>query len=397
MGVAGFFDNRKQDVLAAIVARTQFGEICITWPDGSVHTYMGGAPGPSCDVKFHSMNAVSRVLRDGKMGFCEAIIDGEVTSTDLPKLVEFAVLHDSYLEVALKANPMRRLGLKLFHLLRRNNKAGSVRNISYHYDLGNDFYGAWLDRTMTYSSAVFKNDDDDLSKAQINKYQCLAELADIKPDDHVLEIGCGWGGFAKYVTSTIGAKVTGITISKEQHAFAQRSIHEAGLADRADVRLVDYRELDGKFDKIVSIEMFEAVGQAYWETYFSAVSSLLERGGRAAIQSITIDDAAFDAYRRDPDFIQRYIFPGGMLPSLPVLQSPLQSAGLELVEEHGYGLHYARTLAQWRERFNEVWPELATGKFDARFKRMWELYLAYCEGGFRGGIIDVKQMLLMHR
>jgi cyclopropane-fatty-acyl-phospholipid synthase len=250
---------------------------------------------------------------------------------------------------------------------------------------------------MTYSSAVFKNDDDDLSMAQINKYQCLAELADIKPDDHVLEIGCGWGGFAKYVTSTIGAKVTGITISKEQHAFAQRSIHEAGLADRADVRLVDYRELDGKFDKIVSIEMFEAVGQAYWETYFSAVSSLLKRGGRAAIQSITIDDAAFGAYRRDPDFIQRYIFPGGMLPSLPVLQSPLQSAGLELVEEHGYGLHYARTLAQWRERFNEAWPELATGKFDARFKRMWELYLAYCEGGFRGGIIDVKQMLLMHR
>ena len=397
MGVAGFFDNRKQDVLAAIVARTQCGEICITWPDGSLQTYMGGAPGPCCDVKFHSMNAVSRVLRDGKMGFCEAIIDGEVTSTDLPKLVEFAVLHDSYLEVALKANPMRRLGLKLFHLLRRNNKAGSVRNISYHYDLGNDFYGAWLDRTMTYSSAVFKNDDDDLSKAQINKYQCLAELADIKPDDHVLEIGCGWGGFAKYVTSTIGAKVTGITISREQHAFAQRSIHEAGLADRADVRLVDYRELDGKFDKIVSIEMFEAVGQAYWETYFSAVSSLLKRGGRAAIQSITIDDAAFDAYRRDPDFIQRYIFPGGMLPSLPVLQSPLQSAGLELVEEHGYGLHYARTLAQWRERFNEAWPKLGTGKFDARFKRMWELYLAYCEGGFRGGIIDVKQMLLMHR
>jgi cyclopropane-fatty-acyl-phospholipid synthase len=397
VGVAGFFDKRKQDVLAAIVARTKCGEICITWPDGSVQTHMGGAPGPSCDVKFHSMNAVSRVLRDGKMGFCEAIIDGEVTSTDLPKLVEFAVLHDSYLEVALKANPMRRLGLKLFHLLRRNNKAGSVRNISYHYDLGNDFYGAWLDRTMTYSSAVFKNDDDDLAKAQINKYQCLAELADIKPDDHVLEIGCGWGGFAKYVTSTIGAKVTGITISKEQHVFAQRSIHEAGLADRADVRLVDYRELDGKFDKIVSIEMFEAVGQAYWETYFSAVASLLKRGGRAAIQSITIDDAAFDAYRRDPDFIQRHIFPGGMLPSLPVLQSPLQSAGLELVEEHGYGLHYARTLAQWRKRFNEAWPELATGKFDARFKRMWELYLAYCEGGFRGGIIDVKQMLLMHR
>ena len=397
MSLVSFFDDRKQDVLAAIVARTQCGEICVTWPDGGLQTHVGSAPGPSCDVRFHSTQAVSRVLRDGKMGFCEAIIDGEVTSTDLPKLVEFAVLHDSYLEVALKANPMRRLGLKLFHLLRRNDKAGSVRNISYHYDLGNDFYGAWLDRTMTYSSAVFKNDDDDLSKAQINKYQCLAELADIKPCDHVLEIGCGWGGFAKYVTSTIGAKVTCITISKEQHAFAQKSIHDAGLADRADVRLVDYRELDGKFDKIVSIEMFEAVGQAYWEAYFSAVSSLLKRGGRAAIQSITIDAAAFEAYRRDPDFIQRYIFPGGMLPSLPVLQSPLRMAGLKLVEDHGYGLHYARTLAQWRKRFNEAWPKLATGKFDVRFKRMWELYLAYCEGGFRGGIIDVKQMLLMHR
>ena len=397
MSVAGFFENRKQDVLAGIVARARYGEICVTWPDGSEQTYKGGGPGPSCDVKFYSANAVGKVLRDGKMGFCESIIDGEVTSSDLPKLIEFAVVHDSYLEIALRANPMRRLGLKLFHLLRRNNKAGSARNISYHYDLGNDFYGAWLDRTMTYSSAVFKNDDDDLSQAQINKYQCLVELADIKPDDHVLEIGCGWGGFARYVTSSIGAKVTGITISKEQHDFAQKSIYEAGLADRADVRLVDYRELSGKYDKIVSIEMFEAVGQAYWETYFSAVSDLLKRGGRAAIQSITIDHTAFDAYRRDPDFIQRYIFPGGMLPSLPVLQSPLQSAGLALVEQHGYGLHYAKTLAQWRERFNEAWPELATGKFDARFKRMWELYLAYCEGGFRGGIIDVKQMLLMHR
>ncbi len=383
--------------MAAILARVQCGEICVTWPDGTVQTFSGETSGPSCDVKFHSSIALSRVLRHGKMGFCEAVIDGEITSKDLPKVIEFAVLHDTYLETVLKANPMRRFGLKLFHLLRRNNKAGAARNISYHYDLGNDFYGAWLDRTMTYSSAVFKNDDDDLSQGQINKYQCLVELADIRPDDHVLEIGCGWGGFAKYVASTIGAKVTGITISKEQHAFARKSIDEAGLNDRADVRLADYRELDGKYDKVVSIEMFEAVGQAYWPTYFGVVSNLLKKGGRAAIQAITIDDAAFEAYRRDPDFIQRYIFPGGMLPSLPVLQSPLRLAGLELLEERGYGLHYARTLAQWRERFNAAWPDLATGQFDARFKRMWELYLAYCEGGFRGGIIDVKQMLLMHR
>jgi cyclopropane-fatty-acyl-phospholipid synthase len=231
----------------------------------------------------------------------------------------------------------------------------------------------------------------------MNKYKCLAELADIKPGDHVLEIGCGWGGFARYVASTIGARVTGITISKEQYEFAKRSLFEAGLNEKADLRLIDYRDLQGSYDKIVSIEMFEAVGEAYWPTYFERVAHLLKKGGRAAIQSITIDHSAFDTYKRDPDFIQRYIFPGGMLPSLPVLEAPLSKAGLTLVKETGYGLHYAKTLAEWRERFNAAWPELAEGRFDTRFKRMWELYLAYCEGGFRGGMIDVKQMLLMHK
>jgi len=397
VSVARFIDSRKTGLLAAIIGKTRFGTITVTWPDNRTQRFVGSEAGPVCDVTLHSMHAVARVLRDGKMGFCEGIIEGEISSDDLPALVEFAVLHDNYFEVALRANPLRRIGLKLYHALRHNNKTGSARNIAHHYDLGNDFYAAWLDRTMTYSSAVFKNDDDDLSQAQINKYQALAELADIQPGDHVLEIGCGWGGFAKYAASELGARVTGVTISKEQLAFAQNSLRQAGLDSKIELKLIDYRDLRGTFDKIVSIEMFEAVGQAYWPVYFAKISTLLKRGGRAAIQSITIDHGAFESYRRDPDFIQRYIFPGGMLPSVPVLAKPIENAGLALVEENGYGSHYARTLAEWRSRFNEAWPDFADTRFDLRFRRMWDLYLAYCEGGFRGGIIDVRQMLLMHK
>ena len=324
-------------------------------------------------------------------------MDGEVASQSLPQLIELAVLHDKYLEDVLKTNIFRQAGLRLFHMLRRNSKQGSAKNIAHHYDIGNSFYEAWLDPTMTYSSAVFYADDDDLTTAQLNKYQRLAELADIKPRDRVLEIGCGWGGFAKYVASNIGANVTAITISREQFVFAKSLIKQAGLEDKVDLRLMDYRDIHGKFDKIVSIEMFEAVGRNYWQAYFSTISRVLGTGGRAVLQSITIDHAAYHSYENQPDFIQRYIFPGGMLPSLPMLERPLMDAGLHLVSERGYASHYARTLDEWRRRFNAAWPQLSEPKFDHRFKRMWELYLAYCEGGFRSGLIDVKQMLLMHK
>lgn len=392
-----FFDQRKIKFLVSIISRIQFGSISLTTPDGTVHEFSAAGQGPSADLHLHNMEAVSRMLRDGKMGFCEAVMDGHATSRDMATLIELAVLHDEYIETSLQAGLLRRWGLKLFHMLRQNSKAGSAKNISYHYDLGNDFYSAWLDPTMTYSSAVFAEGDDDLSSAQLNKYKHLAQLADIQPGDHVLEIGCGWGGFAKYVTTQIGAHVTGITISKEQYAYAQQALEKAGVADKVDLKLIDYRDLKGRFDKIVSIEMFEAVGQAYWPVYFKAISNLLKPGGRAAIQSITIEHNAFEAYRANPDFIQRYIFPGGMLPSMELLEVPVSEAGLQLVEDHGYALHYARTLAEWRDRFQAAWPDLATGKFDTRFKRMWELYLSYCEGGFRAGMIDVKQMLITHK
>ena len=393
----GFYYRRQVRFLLAILSNLHCGRLTLTLPDGSQHQFSGAMSGPDSDLTIHTESALRRLLHDGKMGFCEAFMDGEASSQSLPTLIELAVLHDKYLENALKTNIFRQAGLRLFHMLRRNNKLGSAKNIAHHYDIGNSFYEAWLDPTMTYSSAVFDSETDDLTTAQLNKYKRLAELADIQSGDRVLEIGCGWGGFAKFVSQHIGAHVTGITISQAQLAYAKASLAEAGLQNKVDLKLMDYRDLQGRFDKIVSIEMFEAVGQAYWPVYFDTISRMLKSGGRAVIQSITIDHDAFQSYRDQPDFIQRYIFPGGMLPSMPMLQTPVAQAGLELVAENGYASDYARTLQEWRARFLAAWPALAGDKFDNRFKRMWELYLAYCEGGFRAGMIDVKQILLMHK
>ena len=393
----GFYYRRQVRFLLTILSNLHCGRLTLTLPDGSQHQFSGAMSGPDSDLTIHTESALRRLLHDGKMGFCEAFMDGEASSQSLPTLIELAVLHDKYLEDALKTNIFRQAGLRLFHMLRRNNKLGSAKNIAHHYDIGNSFYEAWLDPTMTYSSAVFDSETDDLTTAQLNKYKRLAELADIQPGDRVLEIGCGWGGFAKFVSQHIGAHVTGITISQAQLAYAKASLAEAGLQNKVDLKLMDYRDLQGRFDKIVSIEMFEAVGQAYWPVYFDTISRMLKSGGRAVIQSITIDHDAFQSYRDQPDFIQRYIFPGGMLPSMPMLQTPVAQAGLELVAENGYASDYARTLQEWRARFLAAWPALAGDKFDNRFKRMWELYLAYCEGGFRAGMIDVKQILLMHK
>ena len=393
----GFYYRRQVRFLLAILSNLHCGRLTLTLPDGCQHQFSGAMSGPDSDLTIHTESALRRLLHDGKMGFCEAFMDGEASSQSLPTLIELAVLHDKYLENALKTNIFRQAGLRLFHMLRRNNKLGSAKNIAHHYDIGNSFYQAWLDPTMTYSSAVFDSETDDLTTAQLNKYKRLAELADIQSGDRVLEIGCGWGGFAKFVSQHIGAHVTGITISQAQLAYAKASLAEAGLQNKVDLKLMDYRDLQGRFDKIVSIEMFEAVGQAYWPVYFDTISRMLKSGGRAVIQSITIDHDAFQSYRDQPDFIQRYIFPGGMLPSMPMLQTPVAQAGLELVAENGYASDYARTLQEWRARFFAAWPSLAGDKFDNRFKRMWELYLAYCEGGFRAGMIDVKQILLMHK
>ncbi|MGB1469365.1 MAG: class I SAM-dependent methyltransferase [Candidatus Puniceispirillaceae bacterium] len=388
----------KRQALLKMLSHIKYGELKLKLPDGCTHKFTGSQKGPTADMVLLSDSAIIRILDHGKMGFCEAFMVGEIDSDNLTNLIELAVLHDSYLEEQIKLGTLQKLWLKLQHWRNRNNQSGSKRNISYHYDLGNQFYSRWLDRTMTYSSAVFQSETDTLEDAQNRKYQKLAELADIQPGERVLEIGCGWGGFAEYAAKEYGAHVTGITISKEQYDFTKNRLRTAGLDHMTDIVMQDYRKLNQRFDKIVSIEMFEAVGEKYWPVYFKTIANCLKDGGKAALQVITIDHKAFLEYRTQPDFIQKYIFPGGMLPSIKALDVPLKTAGLSLHFCQGYGQDYARTLAEWKVRFHQAWPELAAiTKFDDRFKRMWELYLSYCEGGFKAGMIDVKQMLITHK
>ena len=388
----------KRQALLKMLSHIKYGELKLKLPDGCTHKFTGSQKGPTADMVLLSDSAIIRILGHGKMGFCEAFMVGEIDSDNLTNLIELAVLHDSYIEEQIKLGTLQKLWLKLQHWRNRNNQSGSKRNISYHYDLGNQFYSRWLDRTMTYSSAVFQSETDTLEDAQNRKYQKLAELADIQPGERVLEIGCGWGGFAEYAAKEYGAHVTGITISKEQYDFTKNRLRTAGLDHMTDIVMQDYRKLNQRFDKIVSIEMFEAVGEKYWPVYFKTIANCLKDGGKAALQVITIDHKAFLEYRTQPDFIQKYIFPGGMLPSIKALDDPLKTAGLSLHFCQGYGQDYARTLAEWKVRFHQAWPELATiTNFDDRFKRMWELYLSYCEGGFKAGMIDVKQMLITHK
>ena len=318
-----------------IFSHIQYGQLTLTLPDGSSHSFTGKQAGPTADMHLINDTAINRMVNDGKMGFCEAFMLGEVDSSNLTSLIELAVQHDSYLEQQLKLGAIQKLWLKFQHWRNRNNQSGSRRNISYHYDLGNQFYSTWLDQTMTYSSAVFQSAEDTLEDAQTRKYRKLAELADIQPGDRVLEIGCGWGGFAEYAAREHGAHVTGITISQEQYDFATKRLQNAGLNDKTEVQMLDYRKLNQRFDKIVSIEMFEAVGEEYWPVYFRTLANCLKQGGKAALQVITMDHKAFLEYRTQPDFIQKYIFPGGMLPSVEALDKPLETAGLSLEFHQG--------------------------------------------------------------
>ena len=388
----------RRRILLSIARRLEFGSIDITLADGASYSFSGSQRGPHADVTFLTDNALARVVRDGKMGFCEAYMAGEIRSDKLTTLIEVAALNIDHLDKKLGINRLRNAFNQFVHWRHKNSRSGSRKNIAHHYDLGNRFYSSWLDKSMTYSSAVFDSKDMNLADAQERKYEKLATLADIQPGDRVLEIGCGWGGFAEYAASKYGSHITGITISQAQHEYAIKRLQDAGLAEQTDIQLKDYRDVTQTFDKIVSIEMFEAVGETYWPTYFNTLASCLRPGGKAALQVITIADEMFNIYKAQPDFIQRYIFPGGMLPSMTALASPLHKAGLKLVSETGYARDYARTLALWKEQFNNAWPELVnTNRFDERFKLMWELYLSYCEGGFKAGNIDVKQMLITHK
>jgi cyclopropane-fatty-acyl-phospholipid synthase len=286
-----------------------------------------------------------------------------------------------------------RIAARLRHLRNKNTPTRSKRNVGAHYDLGNEFYALWLDQSMTYSSGIFPEDDSTLAEAQEEKYRRVLELLEATPGQHLLEIGCGWGSFALFAARR-GFRVTGVTLSRAQFEWAVARVRAEGLDGRIDIRLQDYRALTGGFDHIVSIEMIEAVGEAYWPQYFRGLRSLLAPRGRVALQVITIDDALFDEYRRDPDFIQTRVFPGGMLPSPSKLAKHASQAGFRIAANARYGEHYARTLAQWRTRYRAALPMIESLGFDSRFRRLWEFYLAYCEGGFRARTINLYQVAL---
>ena len=383
-------------ILSLLLRNVKFGQIQLALPDGEILTFgRKSSDGPAV-VKVYNMAFFNRTLRQGAMGFAESYMDGEWSSPDLAKLLILLNSNMTMLQQSIGKNRFTQWINRIIHILRPNTRKGAKRNIHAHYDLGNEFYALWLDATMTYSSALFRDSQQTLRDAQDEKYRALAASTDIGPNDHVLEIGCGWGGFAEFVAREIGCKVTGITISNEQLAFAKNRIAMAGLQEKVDFKFCDYRDLTEKYDRIVSIEMFEAVGETYWPTYFEKVRACLKPGGKAGLQIITIAKERFDSYRKKTDFIQRYIFPGGMLPSPERLDAEFTNADLKLVACEDFAADYARTLAEWRHRFLEGWPEVQALGFDARFRNMWEYYLAYCEAGFTTRSIDVSHFTLMH-
>ncbi len=340
------------------------GTLDVTLPDGRTLRLGGMEPGPSAAMKLYNYGFASRLLNGGDIGIAEAYLHGEWDTPDLTQfLYLFCVNHD-LIQAMLGDKPLMRFVQIIRHWFNRNTRRQARRNIYAHYDIGNAFYSKWL-----------------------------AEAIDLQPGQKLLEIGCGWGGFAEYAAKTFGAKVVGLTISKEQRDFAQARIQNAGLADQVEIRLQDYRDERDRYDRIASIEMIEAVGEQFWPKYFSQLRDRLLPGGLAGIQAITIQDRLFQTYRREVDFIQRYVFPGGMLPSPQVLKSLGERFGVPVIRERIFGQDYAKTLATWRNNFRAAWPDLTPLGFDDRFRRLWEYYLAYCEAGFLSGNIDVRQVV----
>jgi cyclopropane-fatty-acyl-phospholipid synthase len=374
-------------------SRLKRGTLDVTLPDGRTLRLGGIEPGPSAGMTLYNYGFASRLLNGGDIGLAEAYLQGEWDTPDLTQfLYLFCVNHD-LIKQLLGDNPLMRYLQIVRHWFNRNTRRQARRNIYAHYDIGNAFYSAWLDPGMTYSSALFEEHTTDLAAAQDNKYRRLAEAIDLQSGHRLLEIGCGWGGFAEYAAKTCGAKVVGLTISREQRDFALARIQKAGLNEQVEIRLQDYRDERDQYDRIASIEMIEAVGEQFWPKYFSQLRDRLLPGGLAGIQAITIQDNLFQTYRREVDFIQRYVFPGGMLPSPQVLKSLGERFGVPVIRERIFGQDYARTLVIWRSNFRAAWPGLMPSGFDDRFRRLWEYYLAYCEAGFLSGNIDVRQVV----
>lgn len=374
-----------------MLLRAENGSLQFNLPDGRIVLFDQGKSGPSAIVDVHDFSFAKRALAGGDIGFAESYMDGAWSTPDLTAVLEFFSENFEAAGKLAVGGSVVKFFNNIRHFFNRNSKAGARRNIMAHYDLGNAFYESWLDDTMTYSSALFEKPNLSLEQAQAAKYQAIADRIGAGPDSHLLEIGCGWGGFAEYAAKVRGSKVTCLTISEAQRAYAINRIQKNGLSDRVEIRLEDYRDHRGSYDGVASIEMFEAVGESYWPSYFAKVRECLKDGARAALQIITIDDDLFKRYRKRADFIQHYIFPGGMLPSESALKASFSQAGLRYEGVQYFGQDYARTLKLWAQRFEDAWDHIQSLGFDERFHRLWRFYLSYCEAGFRNGRINVGQ------
>jgi len=392
-------DNRQSAIslglrlLMYMFKGLRFGRLDVTLPNGVRREFAGAEPGPHGVLHIHSRRLIGHVLKNGEVGFGEAYLEGLWDSPDLAALLAVMHKNEPHYRGPYEKNVLSRLAGWLRHRLRANSRAGARANIEYHYDLGNEFYKLWLDDTMAYSSAMFLRPDQGLEQAQLNKFALMYDRLDLRPEHHLLEVGSGWGGFAIYCARRSGCRVTSITLSKEQLAEAQRRAAAAGVADRVSFELRDYRDVRGVHDRIASIEMYEAVGEQYWPAYFGALARALKPGGRAAIQGITISPKLFDEYRRKQDFIQKYIFPGGMLCAPGVFQDLAYGAGLKPLDARFFGTDYADTLAHWHRNVLAARDRIVA-QFDERFLRMWRYYLAYSECGFRTGSVDLMQITL---
>ena len=381
-GLAAWFGRR-------LIGRPKHGAVTFTLPNGKSITFGNPATGLHPSLVVHNFSMIRETLRRGTVGFAHAYMRGDVEVDDLTALFRYFLQNRDEFQPEGAGWFGRAAQDLAYHLSRANTIDGSKENISEHYDLGNSFYAEWLDPSMTYSSALFASDDQSLEAAQYAKYRRVAEMAGVKPGDSVLEIGCGWGGFAETVAKDFSASLYGITLSAEQLKYAQERLARQNLDDLATLHFEDYRHTGGQFDHIGSIEMIEAVGEENWPSYFQTLFDRLKPGGTAAIQAITIDERDFEGYRATPDFIQRYIFPGGMLLTTAAMREQGKRVGLVLENVENFRLSYARTLKLWRERFLERWHVIKALGFDENFRRKWVYYLSYCEAGFMEGTIDV--------
>ena len=384
----------KAKLFFSVLSQGKYGSISVYYEKKKIFFHHGVLPGPSAQIRLLKKKCLDDFFLKGDLGWAESYIESNWESSNLSDFLEWGAKNFHEFSKYIRGKWFIILYLRLKHYLNRNSKTGSKKNISFHYDLGNSFYEKWLDKSMTYSSGMFKKESDDLYNAQLNKYRNLAKITDIKNNDKVLEVGCGWGGFSCFLAKNFSADVTAITISKKQYEKVKEKVFTEKLTEKINVKLTDYREIKGLYDKIVSIEMFEAVGEKYWSKYFDVLGSNLKYNGAIGLQTITIEDKFFKKYRKFPDFIQTYIFPGGMLPSIEEMSKVLKSKGLSIEKKQMFGNDYAKTLKMWSKSFENSWENIKKEGFNDAFRRMWRYYLGYCEGGFKSGNINVGQFLI---